>query len=529
MWKAIIADDEPVIVRGLKKMIPWEDYGIAVTDEAGDGRELWEKVRAQRPDIVVSDICMPGMTGLEFLKRLKEENMATQVIFISGYQKFSYVQEAIRLGAVDYLLKPVWKEAMEEAVEKALKGFQNQERLKLFQEEKNELQELVSRMNANSKYAPEELYESFCRMGIDYKGKSFVCVCFYLTNETEKRLKNEQYGKMELMKFSVFNRIQRFFRECRKGFPMKRDNECLKILCVLQPSDREVFLEEYVGAAMEQTKKELGVELRAGVGSFSDKPAELEFLYNSCKFAYEMRYFLEQRIICADHIHKVFRSSFEDYEELCRKILNGLVTGAEVMEDFRDCIDLVGNLHYGNRYAVINRCILFAGSLHENLKEYGAVSDEDVRRLAEFMEKLRTADTFAELREIFLDYYEGAAERIRANRGMWDHPAITAVTEYIRKNYGEDINMQKMAELACVNPVYFSALFKKTTGRNFKEFLTDVRMEAAKRLVITTDMKTYALAEKVGYQNARQFTEKFRQYYGCSPAEYKRKLRASEL
>lgn len=199
------------------------------------------------------------------------------------------------------------------------------------------------------------------------------------------------------------------------------------------------------------------------------------------------------------------------------------------MEDFRDCIDLVGNLHYGNRYAVINRCILFAGSLHENLKEYGAVSDEDVRRLAEFMEKLRTADTFAELREIFLDYYEGAAERIRANRGMWDHPAITAVTEYIRKNYGEDINMQKMAELACVNPVYFSALFKKTTGRNFKEFLTDVRMEAAKRLVITTDMKTYALAEKVGYQNARQFTEKFRQYYGCSPAEYKRKLRASEL
>lgn len=239
-----------------------------------------------------------------------------------------------------------------------------------------------------------------------------------------------------------------------------------------------------------------------------------------------MRYFLERRIICADNIHKTFVSSFEDYEELSRKIWNALVTrSGNVMEDFRDCIDLVGNLHYGNRYAVINRCILFAGSLHENLKEYGAVTDEDEGRLAEFMEKLRTAGTFAELREIFLYYYEGLTKRIRANKRAWDHPAIAAVTEYIRANYDQDINMQKMAELACVNPVYFSALFKKTMGKNFKEFLTDVRMEAAKKLVITTDMKTYAVAEKVGYQNARQFTEKFRQYYGCSPSEYKRKLR----
>lgn len=528
MLKVIIADDEPVIMRGLKKIIPWEDYGITVIDEAGNGQELWEKVKAQCPDMVVSDICMPGMTGLEFMRRLKDENMATQVIFISGYQRFDYVQEAIRLGAVDYLLKPVLKGAMEEAVEKALQRFQNQERLKLFREEKNELQELVSKMNANSEYAPGELYESFLRMGIDIKGKLFVCVCFYLTKETEKRLKSEQYGKMELMKFSVFNRIQRFFRECRKGFPMKRDNECLKILCVLEPLDREVFLEKYVNAAMEETEAEMGVELRAGVGSFSDRPAKLEYLYNSGKFAYEMRYFLEQRIICADNIHKTFASSFEEYEELSRKILNSLVTRTgNVMEDFRDCIDLVRNLHYGNRYAVINRCILFAGNLYESLKEYGAVTDEAETQLVEFMEKLRTADTFTDLREIFLYYYEGLTERIQANRGMWDHPAIAVVVEYIRTNYGKDINMQKMADLACVNPIYFSALFKKTTGKGFKEFLTDVRMEAAKKLVITTDMKTYAIAEKVGYQNPRQFTERFRQYYGCSPSEYKRRLKDS--
>lgn len=526
MLRVIVADDEPVIVRGLKKIISWEDFGLSVIDEARDGQELWEKVKTQRPDLVVSDIYMPDMTGLEFMSRLKSENMAVQVIFISGYQRFEYVQEAIRLGAVDYLLKPVLKDAMEEAVRKALQRLQNQEKLKMFREEKNELQELVSRMNTNSEYAPEELYESFCRMGIDYKGKVFVCVCFYLSKETEKRLRNEQYGMMELVKFSVFNQIQRFFRERRKGFPLKRDNECLKLLCVLDPSERSVFLEEYVYKALVQTETEMGVGLRACTGSFSDKAHELEYLYNSSKFAYEMRYFLEQKIICADNIHKTFESSFEDYEAVCRKILNGLVTRKpEIMEDFQECIDLVESLHYGNRYAVINRCILFAGSLHDDLKEYGAVSEEDEAHLAEFMEKLRTADTFMALRDVFLCYYEGLAERIQANRGIWDHPDIARVTEYIRTNYEKDINMQNMAELACVNPVYFSTLFKKTTGKNFKKFLTDVRMEEAKKLVITTDMKTYALAERVGYQNARQFAEVFRKYYGCSPSEYKRKLR----
>lgn len=525
MLKVMIADDEPVIVRGLKKIIPWEEFGLDIVDEAMDGQELWEKVREQRPDIVISDICMPGMTGLAFLRALKEENMETQVIFISGYQKFEYVQEAIRLGAVDYLLKPVQRQSMEEAVRKSLQRFQNQERLGLFQEETNELQELVRRLNGNSEYAPEELYDSFCRMGIDWKGKIFAGVVFYLSHRSEQKLRQEQYGKMELVKFSVFNRIQRFFRECRKGFPMKRDHECLIVLCVLEPSEKEDFLEHYVRKVIAQMESETEVELGAGVGSFSDHPAELEYLYNSCKFAYEMRYFLDKKIICADSIHKKFSYSFEDYEKLQKKILNGLVTREpEVGEDFRSCIELVKNLHYGNRYAVINRCILFAGSLYDGLREYGAVTDEDGEKQAEFMEKLRTADTFQELSGVFLDYYEELSERIQSGAGMWDNPAIARAAEYIRENYDQEINMQKMAEIACVNPIYFSALFKKTTGRNFKEFLTDTRMEAARKLVITTDLKTYAVAEKVGYQNPRQFTDQFRKYYGCSPMEYKKKL-----
>ena len=525
MLKVIIADDEPVIVKGLKKLIPWEEYGLSIIDEAMDGKKLWKKVTEKKPDIVVSDICMPEMTGLEFMARLKQEQIEPHVIFISGYQKFEYVQEAIQLGAVDYILKPVLREAMEGAVKKALLRLRNQERLEIFREEKNELQELLARLNSDNGYAPEELYESFCNMGIDYKGKTFVGICFYLDDKRKKRLEVENYKKAELIKFSVFNRIQNFFRDNKKGVPMKREEDCLYILCMIEPKEKGTLLSDYVLPVLDLVEQEMKTELRSGVGSFSEKASDLGYMYKSAKFAYEMRYFLDRKVICADDIHKKFTDSFEDYERLKKEILEMLVTRRpEVTEKFEECIELIKNLHYGNRYAVINRCILFSGTLNDDLKAYGAAFGEDEKRQIEFMEKMRASITYDELKQEFLDYYGLLTNQIASRAVLWENPAIAQVVNYMKAHFEEDINMRKMAEMACVNSVYFGALFKKTTGRNFKSFLTGLRMDEAKRLVITTDLRTYEIAEKVGYQNTRQFTEKFREYYGCSPAEYKRKL-----
>ena len=113
--KVIIADDEPVIIKGLKVLVDWQAGDLQIVAEASDGQELWNLVQQYQPDIVVSDISMPNMTGLDFMRKLNQTELKTKVIFISGYQKFSYVQEAIGLGAIDYLLKPVQKHALEEA------------------------------------------------------------------------------------------------------------------------------------------------------------------------------------------------------------------------------------------------------------------------------------------------------------------------------------------------------------------------------------------------------------------------------
>lgn len=522
--KVIIADDEPVIIRGLKVLVDWKARDFEIIAEASDGMELWSLVQKYQPEIVVSDIAMPNMTGLDFMKKLNQSELKTKVIFISGYQKFSYAQEAIGLGAVDYLLKPVQKEGLEEALEKARNSFSDARKLDLFTPDKNELQQLFQKLNEKNEFAEEDLYASFEKTGIEYKGKVFCGICIYFTEKFRREMEGQMYEKFELLKFSAFNKIANYFKERRNGFVVKRENDCLNLLCVLAPEEKAFYLQEMIVPMKEQIEQELRVHLQIGVSEFSDNPLELAYVYKSAKFAYEMKYFLQKEVICSGQIHRQFLYSFEDYQKAYENVVNAILNRENCEEAFEKCFLLIGNLHYGNRYAVINRVILFAGDLFHSLREYNMLEEKDWQKQELYMEQVRCQSSLQELHDVFMDHYRKMMEQLGESEKEWDNPVIAEVQKYICEHYAENITMGDMAKIACVNAYYFSALFKKTTGQNFKTYLTDVRMKAAQKLVITTNMKTYEIAEHVGYNNVRQFTGKFKEYYGSSPSEYKKKL-----
>lgn len=119
MYRIMIADDEPLIIKGLRKMMDWERMDVRIIGEAQDGRELMELLEKEQPDIIISDISMPGKSGLDIIREISEQNMDTKVIFVSGFQEFSYAKAAIKYGAVDYLLKPVTVEELEKAINRA--------------------------------------------------------------------------------------------------------------------------------------------------------------------------------------------------------------------------------------------------------------------------------------------------------------------------------------------------------------------------------------------------------------------------
>ena len=159
MFKIILADDEPIIIKGLRKMIKWEELNAEIVAEAKNGEELLKKIQEYEPDIVISDVAMPRMTGLDVIKAIRANESNTKVIFLSGYQEFEYVRTAIRYEAVEYLLKPVGKEELEQAVLKAEKMLKADHPMEYWQEEHNDMQNIFRKMNSEAEC--KELYNHF--------------------------------------------------------------------------------------------------------------------------------------------------------------------------------------------------------------------------------------------------------------------------------------------------------------------------------------------------------------------------------
>lgn len=170
MWKAVIADDEGVILQGLKKLVDWTNMDVHLVGEARDGQQLKEVMEETDPDIVITDIMMPYRTGLDILRWCNEADMHAKFIFISGYQEFTYAKEALQSGAVDYLLKPVARKDLEDAVRKAIQKLEEQNTIEIFREEDDEMYQIFREINDGQGFENDELYQLFEAEEIDFEG-----------------------------------------------------------------------------------------------------------------------------------------------------------------------------------------------------------------------------------------------------------------------------------------------------------------------------------------------------------------------
>ena len=241
MFKIILADDEPIIIKGLRKMIKWEELNAEIVAEAKNGEELLKKIKEFEPDIIISDVSMPKMTGLDVIKAIRASEINAKVIFLSGYQEFEYVRTAIRYEAVEYLLKPVGKEELEQAVLKAEKMLKTDRPMEYWQEEQNDMQTIFRKMNSESEC--KELYTHFKDIGIETDEKSFTGVCFSIPASFYKKIGNQNMA--ELLRFSIFKKIEETLKKEKNGFVIKREANCSNII-LLRDRGQEGIVEQEI-------------------------------------------------------------------------------------------------------------------------------------------------------------------------------------------------------------------------------------------------------------------------------------------
>ncbi len=524
MWKVLFADDENLIVKGLSKLINWAALDIEVVGEAMDGLSADRMIREQHPDLVISDIRMPGLTGLELLERFKGDPQAPKFIFISGYEEFEYVRQALSGGAVDYLLKPVSAEALEKAVRKALGLMADSSAAALFRQSSVPLQDFFSQLTANREFAGTDLYQNFTSLLGGKDSPVFMGLCFGLSQEASLQLDQLPYERQLLQSFVSFNTVRDDLERNGYGCFLRKDERCCCMMGIFSPHEDPYAI---LLDAIERTARRTGYRLRVGTGRLCQRAEDLLATYEDSLRAFDLYYFEQEDLLRWDGTPHEPTFTNENFDQAITEVFQSIVTRANDVETRVDrVLDIIADLHYNNRLAAYSRAMVFTGDLCQQLYANRLLTGSFRERQDALQHVLSHCETYGELRRQLRNYYRDLLPDLYHAASRKSTAEIYRVQQYIKDHYHEDISLKTLAEVACVSPHYFSAYFKAETGQNYKAYLTRVRMDQALHLVLDTDLKTYEIAEQVGYNNVRRFVDAFRAMYQMSPADYRKQHRA---
>lgn len=396
--RILVADDELIIADGVVRMIENTGLDATIVGLAYDGNQALNQICALKPDIAILDIEMPGKNGISILKEIKERKIETKVVFISAYQEFGYAKDALKFGAIEYILKPINQMDLELAIQKSLKWMGPSDVKK-----QPPIKDVIQLETIHAKSNEEIIKVKLKEMDIDIQRKTFVIGCITLSREAQMAYSGDEY---ELIRFSVFRLIQSYLKRTKAGIVINRDTETCIALIVIEKEGWKNQLVDVVGGMKKEIRETYHQDVIIGIGDNVHSISSVELAYISAK--------------CT----------------LDQIIMRGL---------------------------------------------------------------LKT---------------KGVETR-----------AIQTAKNYINENFYKNISLDEVAKKVFMNTSYFSTYFKNEMGENFKTYLIRIRMENAEKLIIEGFSGTaYELAQRVGYNNARQFSDKFKEHFGRSPKEYIRTI-----
>lgn len=545
MYKLILVDDEEDVREGVVREIDWEAIGFEVIEKAENGREALEMVERLQPDVVVTDIQMPFMNGLQLAEAIRERFPTIKLIILTGHDEFEYAQRAIKLHIDEYVLKPFSAQELINALLKVKGHIQEEvahrENVQLLMEHYRKsmpvLKENFLATLMNRKLPREEVVEKAANYGIEISGKSFVAAVMSIDGVLipEEELENrEELSKSVSLKYSpdqalkyfaLLNISEEIVNKRRLGLVFMHNDQVV-VLAVRESEDRESALQETMKVLEEvrqNVEKYLKFTLTVGIGTVMKDVTTISYSYEDAVLALDYRLILgNNRIISIDDVEmrSVEKVRFDDVKEhaLTRCIKVG--TNQEIRETMGELFQGIEGAVSVKDYQIylleILTCILKAAK-DSNLNVDEVFGDNFVpfTEISKFTSLEEAKHWLAELCGSMMNH-------IATDRQYTYKNLVEMAKDYTKNHYHEgDITINKVCGHLHISAGYFSSIFKKETKMTFVNYLNHIRMEAAKEMLRSTDMKALEIAEKVGYADANYFSFSFRKNVGVSPKEYR--------
>lgn len=525
----LLADDEPLIIKGLSKLLPWSELGIEIIGVTYDGKELLELMEQYTPDIVISDISMPHLTGIDIIKEAKQRQLPSKIIFISAYQEFSYARDAIAYGAVDYLVKPIKKSDLELALNKALSLIheENEEDLRRNKldhlERKNRDSEVEAWLEQITEGVLAESTEGYNYLQKELNGtKHAVGLAWIDSSDYDNSRWPKETSK--LVEFAVYNVIQESIREYATGYTCMKSNKFVFVISYEADETRSLVAE----AIKDNIANYLKLNVSIGVGEPVHRLAELKRSRLQAEQALELTYFAGKHQVILYQKLEQRKNSEQDWFILQSEIIQALTENARdtALSKMKALLQIIKEATIGNRALAVSTCFSSVLYIVQEVKKADVPISDLGFDIQHLQHRLGQYDTYEQMCEGVFDMLQELSNRISDNPVNKEQKLMERVIQYIEAHYMDEISLEAVAAIAFMNPYYFSSFFKKQMKQNFKQYVTDLRMNHAISLLKTTDLMVYEIAEKVGYKNARHFSDMFKKYTGKLPQEYKNSLRS---
>lgn len=527
MYKIMLADDEGIVIDSLKFIIEKEFTGDCVIESAKTGRSVIELAERFRPDIAIMDIQMPGINGIDAMKEIREANTHTVFIIMSAYDKFDYAKEAINLGVLEYLNKPVEREKIVQVLKRAMQII-DKEREKRSQDliirEKMEtvIPIIENGLIQNLLYHEyfEEDIENFKNLlGIQ---EDYAYMAALVCGE-------EQDGNHMTNAIGASIRVQNAYKEIREitgdYLPGIMGSVMANKIAVLVPC-KEAKLEYNERILLIEKSRELARKLKARTDvSFRVGLGSVKPIYEAAESYNEALNVLVQTTNKVAHVDDAPVGCLyeENYPKDNEKMLFELTEKGDVngvVAEANRFFDWMEENHAEHMMDIKLKALEFVlWAEHIAYENGGRIYH--FRSRQDYLPSLLELKNLEEVRSWFVDKMGNACRNVAVKKEEQSISVVERARHYIDSHYNKDISLDDVSREVEISPYYFSKIFKEETGRNFVEYVTEIRMNRAKELLLHTDMSMKEICSEIGYADPNYFSRTFKKNTGVTPTEYK--------
>lgn len=532
--KVIVVEDEIIIRKGIIQKVNWDKFGISHVFEASNGEIAYELILREKPEIILLDINLPKMNGIELLKKIREQNINSKVLVLSGHDEFTYAQKAIEFGVENYLLKPSSAKDIEEVLRKMCSSINaEKERINNYEEMKKKIKSmipffragLIDKILSGDLKNKEEILDASSYLGLNLSNEFFIVAVLIVDSNREDKISRDPEIKF-IKELRMHQLVSEIIDPERVIVESSVSGRATLIISGSDEHSTKKYCFSIIDEIMNRISKEIVTDVAVGIGEVKNNILQISHSYSEALAALEDRFIdSSNKIYYIGDIalHNLDTSDYPHEDE--KKFMQSIRTGQK--ENSLSSLEKIFhffNMKKDSYPAALAKIQLKRITYYLIQVTYELEGDiTDIYGKVNVYEDIENFNTIGEYEKFITEFTKKLCAYISKKRYVKHTAAIRKVIIYIERNYNDDnLNLDKIADHVGMHPNYVSHLFKKEKGESLTSYICRYRVKKAEELMKKNQsLKVYDIAYEVGFNDPNYFATCFKNIVGISPTEYK--------